>query len=193
MYKHWNELSKQEFDNFKKGCEDSFRLVFTRYHQTLYRYALSISYDEFEAEDVVQESFILLFQNKHKLDNPSAIYPYLFTLTKRFLIMRFRQKVVETKYSKHLNEDWDEATNITEEVIRKRDLQSLLELYITQLPAKQKEVFQLSRVEDLSYREISSSTGISVHTVKNHLIAASKKIRPKIKKYYLSLLYIFFI
>lgn len=193
MYKHKNDITEQELDSFKKGCELSFRLVYDRYHQVLYRYSLSVAANEFDAEEAVQETFIQFFKNRDKIDNPAGVYPYLFRLTKRFLIMRFRQNVVKAKYNQYLEINWNGATNNTEEVIKERDLHSLLERYVNLLPQKQKEVYQLRREKGMSYNEISIVLGISINTVKNHLIAASKKIKPIIEKHYLSWVCVFFL
>lgn len=192
MYKHRNDITEQELESFKQGCELSFRLIYDRYHQILYRYSLSVAASEFDAEEAVQETFIQFFKNRDKIDTPAGIYPYLFSLTKRFLIIRFRQKVVKAKYNQHLEINWNGATNSTEDIIRERDLHSLLERYVNMLPPKQKQVYQLRREKGLSYDEISIILGISINTVKNHLIAASKKIKPIIEKHYLSCFCILF-
>ncbi|MCY4780264.1 RNA polymerase sigma-70 factor [Sphingobacterium sp. UT-1RO-CII-1] len=182
----------EEFESFREGCASSFRVIYDSYHQILYRYAQTISNDDFEAEEVVQEVFIAFFNNRNKINEPAGIYPYLFTLTKRLLIMRFRSRVVKARFNKHLEVSWDEGCYSTEEKIIYNDLQEFVDKCVDQLPEKQKEIYKLNKTNGMSYKEIARLTGVSIHTVKNQLIAASKKIKPKIEKYYLTFLLFFF-
>ena len=191
MSKYHESISGKEFTSLQSGCEKAFRAVYDLYHATLYRYAFYILNDRVEAEEIVQEVLIAFFKSRLKINSPEGIYPYLFTLTKRQLITRFRNNVVKAKFRDHLTVQWSERTNNTEEAIRASDLQSLLEGFVNQLPPRQKEIYLLSRQSGLSYKEISQSTGVSVNTVKNQLITASRKIKAKIEKHYFTL-FIFF-
>lgn len=93
--------------------------------------------------------------------------------------MRFRNNVVKAKFRDHLTVLWSERTNDTEEAIHASDLLGLLKGFVNQLRPRQKEIYLLSRQRGLPYKEISQSTGVSVNTVKNQLITASRKIKAK--------------
>lgn len=192
MEGHCYDISIDDFNSFKEGCPLSFRIIYDVYHQILYRYAQTISKDDFEAEEIVQEVFISFFNNRDKINEPAGIYPYLFTLTKRLLIMRFRSRVVKARFNTHLKVNWDEESYCTEEKIIYNDLREFVDKCVDQLPEKQKEIYKLNKGSGMSYKEIAKLTGVSIHTVKNQLIAASKKIKPKIEKYYLTFLLFFF-
>lgn len=192
MKQHHKEISKSDFKAFKDGCSHAFRLVFDCYYDILYRYAFSFSNDDHKAQDIVQESFIKLFKHKKEIASSSGIYPYLFVLMKRLLINNYRQEVVCFKYKEHIGSNWDESCNHTLEQIELNELVIILNESISKLPAKQKQVYQLSKISGLSYKEISYRTGSSINTVKNQLISASKTIRLNLEKYLLVLNLIFF-
>lgn len=188
---HSNDITEEEFKSFQKGCHGAFRIIFDRYHKPLYSYVFSISKDEFEAEEAVQEAFINFYSNKTRISSPSGIYPYLFVLTKRCFIMKLRRNIVQTKYNDYLHVHWNESCNLTEEQVNEANLKEILDQFIEELPPKQKKIYQLSRIEGLSCEEISKLDGCSKHTVKNQLLSASKKIKWKIEKHY-QLFFLFF-
>ncbi len=192
MQNHNYDINVDVFNSFKAGCALSFRIIYDTYHHILYRYAQTISRDSFDAEDVVQEVFTTFYINRDKISEPSGIYPYLFIVTKRLLIMRFRSRVVKTEYSSYIKFSWDEGCNSTEERIGANDLQELVDKCVAKLPAKQKEIYVLSKANGMSYKEIAKMTGVSINTVKNQLVAALKKIKPTIEKYYVYFFIFFF-
>ena len=118
MSKYHESISGKEFTSLQSGCEKAFRAVYDLYHATLYRYAFYILNDRVEAEEIVQEVLIAFFKSRLKINSPEGIYPYLFTLTKRQLITRFRNNVVKAKFRDHLTVQWSERTNNTEEIGR---------------------------------------------------------------------------
>jgi len=185
------DIVQAEFQRFLAGEELGFRQVFDRYQQILYRYALSVSRCDFEAEEVVQEAFIQLFKGRHQLNTYAQIYPYLFVIVKRMVIANFRKKVVQAKYQKHIGQDWDEGCMATQQGLELNELNGLLQTAMDNLSPKEQEAFRLNKLQGLSYDDISAHTGTSRHTVKNQIIAASKKIRLQLEKYYFLFFFFF--
>lgn len=193
MKKHELDIDLADFKQFLAGNQITFRKVFDRYHKSMYYYAHSILKDEFETEEVVQNSFIQLFKIKHRLDSPQMVYPYLFVITKRMVASAFRNRVLKTKQEMINSSRWDEQCNATEQAIYGNDLNRILLNFIDQLPPKQKEIYLLNKIEGYSYEEISKFTGSSKNTIKNQLINATKKIRMQLAKYYILFFLFFFI
>lgn len=191
MKKHELDIDVADFKQFLAGNQITFRKVFDRYHKSMYYYAYSILKDEYETEEVVQNSFIQLFKIKNRLDSPQTIYPYLFVITKRMVAVAFRKRVLKTKQEIINSSLWNEQCHATEQAIYGNDLHRILLNFIDQLPPKQKEIYLLNKVEGYSYEEISKFTGTSKSTIKNQLINATKKIRTQLAKYYI-LFFLFF-
>lgn len=179
---HGKDITWEQFTSLKRGDQGAFGLVFERYHAILYRYALSISENQEEAQEVVQDSFVTLFRKTHELAGPDSIYPFLFVLTKRGLGQRFRRKIIETRYNDYLKAHWQESSRDTEEKIGVRDLRRAIDQALDSLPSRQAEVFRLHRFSQLSYEEIAALTGRSRHTIKNQCISASQKLKLRLEK-----------
>lgn len=192
MKKHHFNISKREFIDFQNGCEVAFRAIYDQYHLLLYTYVYSTNRSEYLAEEVVQEAFINLFKNRKNLENRRGIYPYLFVSVKRLIIMRFRKEVIRSRYNNYLHLNWTEETESVEEVVHLKELNGFINTCIDELPRRQKEIYTLNKKEGLSYKEIAARLDVSVHTVKNQLISASKNLRIKIKRYYSVLICFFF-
>lgn len=173
-----------EYRRFCLGENLAFRQIFDRYHQLLYSYAFAINKCEFEAEEVVQEAFIQLFKSKHKINEHTQIYPFLFVVVKRSLVHSFRKKLIHHKYHNYYKQQWSESCNSTEKLIESKDLSNMLVIAMDKLSQKEREVYELNKLSGMSYDEIAKSTGSSKNTVKNQIISASKKIKDQIRKYY---------
>lgn len=187
------DITDREFEAFKTGDAFIFRLVFDRYHVSLYRYVVGITKNEEEAEDIVQESFIKLFEYKDKLDGAHGIYPFLFTLSKRLVLQNFRRNMVRMRYDVHLKQGWYDYSDDTQRQVELNDLQRTLTLAIDSLPEKQREIYQMHKLFEYTYQEIAERMGVSIHTIKNQFITASRKVKLQIEKYYILFFFFFLI
>lgn len=177
-------ISDSDFIEFKKGKHLVFQIIFEAYHKSLYHYVLGFVRKADEAEELVQEAFVNLFVSRSNLRDAAGIYPFLFTVTKRLMISGFRKKMVRMKYEEYFTNHWREDCWQTENHLKARELEVLLDDAIDELPERQKEIYTLSKFDELSYQDIADVLGLSKNTVKNHLIAASRRIKDKIEKAY---------
>ena len=188
----FERVSDTDFAAFKEGSERAFTLVYTLYYPIISAYILRFCGSVVEAEDITHESFVTLYLNREKIRDSQGLYPYLFTLAKRATISSFRKKVSKRRYEMHLKQVWTEESASLEQQLWCTDLQRAIEKVVNDLPPKQKEVFVMNKKQDLSYAEISSILGISINTVKNHLITATSKLRATLTGMYIFLIFFFF-
>lgn len=132
--------------------------------------------DEDAAKDIVQESFIVLWYKADKIKNVDGIWPFLL-VTARYKIKEYwRQQGKKVSLASDddfwTGEDW-QADSVNDVYNRRR---SLILLKLEQLPGQMREVCQRKIGLYMSNEEIAAELGISVHTVKNHLAAAMKKL-----------------
>lgn len=147
----------------------------------LFRFAMSIVGNAAEAEDVVQEVLIKMWQDRTKIKAINSVEAWGMKLTKNLSIDKLRSKhrrtdQLETSY--HLSSrdaGPDKAAELKDTVTRVRKL-------VLQLPPKQRQVLQLRDIEGMSYDEISNITGLPLNQVKVNLFRARKQIRAKLLK-----------
>lgn len=192
-YEHdFEVISDREFLQFIAGNQGIFRKIFDSYHRRLYSFVFSFTKSHQDTEEIIQDTFVTLHTNRENLRDASGIYPYLFVVAKRLLISEFRKKVVRAKYQHHMALSWSESTTNTQDQLAERELSNTVHNLIAELPQKEQQAYKLNKLEGMSYQEIADQCGQSKNTVKNQVIAASKKMRWKLDKiYFLSWLIVF--
>jgi RNA polymerase sigma-70 factor (family 1) len=160
-----------------------FKLVFDEYYISLSNFAFSYTKDKTASEDIVQEVFLRIWEKRKDLIGSSTIRFYLFTAvrnnclthiahSKRFL--SFHSAYLDDKAVIH-PQDKPEG--------HPADRMAMIQKAIAQLPPKCKEVFLLSRIGNLSYKEIAKTLDISVKTVDNQVGKALRVLRDILKEY----------
>ncbi len=182
---------KEFFDLYglKQGKQDDFEALFFNMYDTLFYLALSYVKVNEIAEDLVQDSFIQLWKNRDKLEENTNAYNYLYTLTKHNCLNYLKRLEVEDRYIRNrslaeikflqqsINSLPDSFTDLME---IKQDLHDAIE----KLPEDIREIFKLSRFNDMSYAKIAEKKTISVKTVEAKMSRALKTLRQLLKEYY---------
>jgi len=162
--------------SIKKGNREAFRILFDRYYKKLLDYAVTYTHDLHEAEDIVQQTFITLWNNKLKINTEKSIKSYLYRITYNTYIDIYRKQKRSNSFFNELKEQvLRERITEDPEILEKRitKLKNTIEI----LPEQCKKVLYLNKFENLKYKEISEQLDISIKTVESHMYTAYKKIR----------------
>ena len=154
-----------------------FKAVFGQYYQLLCNYAYSYTKDRDEAEDIVQEIFLRIWEKKRDLMETETIRFYLFTAVRNNCLTLLDRKKKMTLLS---DEEMTSAiVQPSEDQMEKtpRDEISMIKKGLSLLPPKCKDAFLLSRIGNLSYKEIAEAMSISVKTVENQIGKAIRILR----------------
>ena len=165
----------------KDGDEVYFRKVFDQYHQKLYFFILYKTKSEYIAEEVVQMAFTKLWQCRQTLQEEYTISTQLFRMATTILI-DFRRKnnnkdAVTTRLDGINIEKGVDSTN---EKMIGADLQKRISEAVNDMPPVRKQVFEMSREQGMSYREIAETLSVSSKTVETHIYKALKQIKKHI-------------
>ena len=154
----------------REGNQVAFYNLYERYCKRLYGFVLKYIKQEADAEEIVQEVFIKVWEARAKINTYSSFESFLFTIAYNATISLFRKRVTEKKYLEYLmsSQQVEMAPDAADE-IHFHELNEKLHALLNELTTRQKEVFQLSREEGLSHEEIARKLNISVATVKKHL------------------------
>ncbi|MEO9145267.1 MAG: RNA polymerase sigma-70 factor [Ginsengibacter sp.] len=158
------------------GNEIAFRKLFDFYKKRFYAVALKMTGSDEIAKDIVQDTFMNIWDKRESLsdvDNPSA---YFFTAVYRRIYHHYRKVAQEKKLLEEAS-SINDSVNTTEEMVLAHESSELIFEAVEKLPPQQKLVFRLSRQEGLNREEVASQLNISPNTVRNHLAEAIKFIR----------------
>ncbi len=165
----------------KNLCDKKlFKKVFDAYAKELKRFLYFKFRDLTSAEDVLQESFLKLWKNCDKVSY-DKVKSYLFTVANNsFLDIKKHEKVVRNHHKKVIRE---ENIQSPEYLMIEKEFLEKVEKAIAELPEKQREVFVMSKIEKMKYKEIAEKLGISVKAVEKRMRNALMNFKEKIDIY----------
>ncbi|AYB32546.1 RNA polymerase sigma-70 factor [Chryseolinea soli] len=171
----------------KKGDAKSLELLFRRLYPNLCAYARKFLNDAVEAEEIVQDLFSTLWEDRHKLDEQQSLSSYLFTSVKNrclnFLILQKRKtKHADLMRFLYVQEVSGEAAHSYHALLAK-DLEKDFHTAMEDLPTECRKIFELSRQEGLKYQEIALKLNISIKTVETQMSRALAKLRLQLREH----------
>ncbi len=182
-------LDKQILKELKYGSKAAFESLFKIHYSPLRRYAEEILRDPDQAEDVVENLFVIIWEDRKKIDIHTSFKSYLYRSTFNACLNLIRKKKSENRYRDFFlhhayfskSHDYGSGSYPLSGIIEK-EIDEKLESAINNLPPQCKNIFIMSRVDGLSHQEIADKLGLSVNTVKSQIMNALKKINVVLKE-----------
>lgn len=181
-----NDNDRELLKSFQGGDLHAFEEIFNRHWHRIYNLANRSLRSHEESEEVVQELFATLWQQRATL-HIVDIAAYLTGAVKNRVIDKIRSKLVHEKYWNYYNScrpDYDEGT---ENVVCFNELNQELEKAISRLPVKSQQVFRLNRLEGKSVSEIATFLKLSERAIEYHLTKSLRELRIQLKDFILML------
>src|SRR5690606_103358 len=169
----------------REGDMKAFRLVYAHYWPLLITHALRMLQDEAEAEDMVQAVLFSFYKSAHKLAPDSNISSWLFVSLRNRILNHFRNEKSKLLHLENFIQTIAHSVNSMNsplESVVLKELQLNLEAEIERMPPRMREIFELSRMEYLSHKEIASKLKLSDKTVKTQINSALRILRGKFLK-----------
>jgi RNA polymerase sigma-70 factor, ECF subfamily len=161
----------------KRGDIKEFESLFRSSYASLVKYAKTILKDHDTSEEIVQDLFFRIWQDKEKLNIESSLNGYLFrAVHNRCLHYIEHLKVVE-KHEQEMSYEPDAGAESPADVLQYKELQAKIARTIERLPEKCGKIFCMNRFEGLKYSEIAEKLSVSVKTVEANMGRALKEFR----------------
>jgi RNA polymerase sigma-70 factor, ECF subfamily len=172
-----------------RGDQRAFELLMRRHNQVLYRTARSIVKDEAEAEDIVQEAYLLAYRNAARFRGESGVATWLTRIVVNEATGRLRKQrrradiielvpgIAEGGGEDVMDEPSGAAPEAPDDAALRMEARKLLEARIDALPDKLRTVFMLRAVEDMSVEETATALGIPEATVRSQFFRARGQLR----------------
>ncbi|SHF67406.1 RNA polymerase sigma-70 factor, ECF subfamily [Pedobacter caeni] len=164
----------------KEGDAAAYTIIYNRYFNELYVHAYSRLRDKEEAQDVVHELFATLWNKRAELIFKSSLPAYLYTAVRNKILDVIAHQQVESRYVSSLQHFLQEGYCVTDHQVRERQLAALIDKGISDLPPKMREIFELSRKQAMSHKEIAEQLNLSEQTVRTQVKNALKILRLKL-------------
>ena len=175
-----NDLSLQtDLALLKAGDQIAFERIYRRYWAKVYHFTSLFIKDSYEKEEIVQSVFIRLWDVRSKIDPSRDPDGLLFIITRNLVFNQAHRSANEQAMKDALSRD-TLLSEETESKLETADLDYYINSLISALPPRQRQAFELSRNEGLSYKEIAERMKISEKGVERNLYLARKFIKDKL-------------
>jgi RNA polymerase sigma-70 factor (ECF subfamily) len=163
----------------RAGDAHAFRDLFDRFHAPLYRYLMHRKVDPEVAEDLVQQTFVMVWERRDTLREDGSLRGLLFRIALTRALNHFRDTA---RFTDADPEDLASAVEPADPA-EARDVRDALRAAVDSLPERRRAVFELCVLEGLTYRETAAALEISVKTVENQMVHALRQVREALAEY----------
>jgi len=164
----------QTISALREGDPTALSDLFNEYHQKVYFYVLSKTHSPYIAEETTQITFIKLWNYRQQLDETEQVSKLIFRIARTTFIDLLRK---ETLKERHLQHPTNTETGNIFDVIVSRELMQRLREGVENMPPMRRKVFELSRYEFKTHKQIADQLSLSVKTVENHMSLALNHLR----------------
>ena len=161
----------------KHGDEQAFDHFYQLYSLPIYRKLLKMIKVDILAEELMQDVFVRLWDKRHLIEPGQPFKSYLYLIAQNLVHDFYRKVAREERLQSEIKAFSTELYLHTEERLFLKETKEILDKAINQLPAQQKLVFNLCKIEGKSYEEVSDALGISTSTINGHIVKATKNIK----------------
>ena len=158
-----------------KGDRNAFSSLFDEYYPRLHSFCLKYLHDKTNAEEIVQETFVAIWETRERIDPHKNFEPYLVSIARNKIYNLVKQKFVAEKHRERISESMQEHFSEEEKLLR-NDLLVLMFSSMEKLPERQREILML-RSAGYTNPEIAERLNLSLRTVENHYSRALVTLR----------------
>lgn len=160
---------------------EAFAVIFKKYKIQLASNLYRLLRSEEIAQDILQDTFVALWENRLNLDQTKSLKSFIFTIAANKTKNTFRKATTDSEFKTKLLDFYQEDYNPILDNIYKAEKLQLLEDLLQKLTPQQKTIIELAKIEQKSHKEIATTLGISEQTVNTHVRDANKKLKSLIE------------
>lgn len=166
----------------QQGDQFAFEVLFYKYKNKLKGFVAKLAPPQVDPEEIVQKVFIKIWLQKEKLDPEKSFSSFLYTIAKNELIDQLRSSINKKTYL--MGDELLADLNISDPagVSFQEEMEQTVTMLIGKLPERRRQIFELSRYQGFSYKQIASELGISENTVDTQIRLALNFIRQEVRK-----------
>jgi len=173
-----DDINEQDLlAELRLGNERAFRLLYDRYSRSIYGNILKLVRNEEVADDLLQDVFTKIWEHREHIEPHLSFRAYLFICSRHFVFNFQRRLKLEMETAMQMAAEYDDVDDAVTDLLHAKEAKALMEAAVNQLPSQRQRVFRLCKLDGLSYQEVAHILGISVATVRDHMVKANKSIR----------------
>ena len=167
----------------RKGDERAFRTLYDTYHQRLYGFSLKFTHSSEDAQEVVQNTFLKLWEYRARLDPKRPLEPYLYQIAKNENLKYLQKVARNAPLREAAYQQMKSASSTVEQDVIFAEYEAIAERAVASLPPKRKLVYEMAHQQGKTVKEIAATMGISSQTVRTQLTQALQAIKVYLKQH----------
>ena len=167
----------------KAGDLTAFEMLFRTYYQPLCNYAFTFVQDRDEAEEIVQSTFLNIWEKRESLSIHTGVKPYLYAMVRNACLNVLKHEKIKQQHAAMEMAVAERSTESVARTVMASELETKIYQAMDRLPEQCRLIFKLSRFEELKYAEIAQQLHISIKTVENQMGKALRIMREQLKDY----------
>jgi len=167
----------------KAGDLTAFEMLFRTYYQPLCNYAFTFVQDRDEAEEIVQSTFLNIWEKRESLSIHTGVKPYLYAMVRNACLNVLKHEKIKQQHAAMEMAVAERSTESVARTVMASELETRIYQAMDRLPEQCRLIFKLSRFEELKYAEIAQQLNISIKTVENQMGKALRIMREQLKDY----------
>ena len=173
----------------KKGDQASFQRLYETFARKVLNFIYRMVNSVEEAEDLTQETFVTVYQKLQSLKDETKFEPWLFRIARNYVYQRYRSRPPASFSIDEIDEEGHAITELADdrktpdEAFASKELESVVQDVVKELPEKYREVFVLSALQHMKYQDIAEIVGRSLPSVKTDIHRARLFVRQRVKDY----------
>lgn len=171
------------FKALKEGDESAFEMIFKSHYQPLCNYAYSFLRDRDEAEEVVQATFLTVWEKRDGITIASSLKAYLYRAVRNSCLNAIKHAKIKERHAEETAFVSDKSHESVAQSLISTELDQKIGDALMALPEQCRLIFKMSRYEELKYAEIAQQLDISIKTVENQIGKALKIMREQLRDY----------
>ncbi|TYR37539.1 RNA polymerase sigma factor [Sphingobacterium phlebotomi] len=183
-------------DLVKQSDQYAFRELYDRYSGKLYGNIQRMTKSSDVADDILQVVFVKIWENRFVIDTDRSFKSFIYQIAQNAVFDNFRkearQRALASATSRH-REELENSESPIEKWLGQKEDKTVLENAVEKLPPRRREIYQLCKLEGLTYDQVSKILGVSTSTINDHIVKASKTLKEYLlhTRYYILLLCFF--
>lgn len=177
-----SEETETILQNIQNGNLQEFEKLFKEYYPLLCHYALRFVKDSDQAEEIVQELFCQLWENRKNVKIHTSLKAYLYKATYFNSLQVIRKRGIKSQYVDYIKNNKPQQSQ-PNNLVEENEIYNIVQKTLTSLPKRCGQIFKMSRFEGLKYQEIADQLSISIKTVEANMGKALKAFRKNLKDY----------
>lgn len=177
-----NDKEQILIHELKKGQNKAFDEIYRMYAKRLLGYCLQYTKAMEDAEEIVQDVFVQLWNSRKIIRQEESLKSLLFIMTKNHLINAYRTRINSPIYEDYVNYQAELSVDDTNYHLAYEEFMKVFNAALKKLSDTQQKIIRLSRLSNLSNKEIAETLSLSEQTIKNQLSLGLKILRKEMKE-----------